>query len=433
MPPNSHPAEKYSEITPRALLRRLFDAALAGARSAAGVEAHLKSLSPIGSGRVIVVGAGKAAAEMAQVVERNVSGEVSGLVIVPDGYAATCTHIEVAEASHPLPDDRGLRATARVMNLVQAAKAGDIVICLLSGGASSLLIAPAESVSLVEKRAIVTALLKSGSSIDEINCVRKHLSAVKGGRLANLAAPATILSLVVSDVVGDDLAVIASGPTVPDPTTCGDALAVLRRHGIALSKTIENVLTSHKTETPKTLSANVSTHIVARPTDALAASAALATRLGLSVHNLGDTCTGSALQGAADHAALVRAILGGQGPVAPPCVILSGGEYTVEVRGPGRGGPNTEFVLALALELEGIGGVWALSADTDGVDGVAGAAGAFLTPDTLARARAARHDVRQALAANDSASIFSALQDLVAPGPTLTNVNDFRAILVEPR
>ncbi len=430
MPPISERTAKYSEVSPRVLLRHLFDTALDAACSRAMLESHLKSIV---AERAIVVGAGKAAAAMAQVVERCVSCEVSGLVIVPDGYAAPCTRIDVAEAGHPLPDERGVSATARIMDMVRAAKGGDTVICLLSGGASALLVAPAAGVPLAEKRSIVTALLNSGVSINEINCVRKHLSAVKGGRLASMAAPACILTLVVSDVVGDDLAVIASGPTVPDPTTCKDALAVLRRYGIAPSEHVENHLKSNKAETLKALSTNGSAYIVARPADALAASARLATRLGLNVYNLGDLCTGAARQGAADQAAIVRTIIKNQGPVEAPCVILSGGEYTVEVRGTGRGGPNTEFALALALELEGTAGVWALSADTDGIDGAAEAAGAFLAPDTLVRARTAGRDAQQDLAANDSAAFFGALKDLVTPGPTRTNVNDFRAIFVEQR
>ena len=316
------------------------------------------------------------------------------------------------------------------MSLARAATEGDTVLCLLSGGASALLTAPIAGVQLSEKRDIVSALLKEGASIDEINCVRKHLSAVKGGRLANIAAPARILTLIVSDVVGDDSAVIASGPTVPDPSTCNDVLAVFRRHGIAVSKHLEKLLATGTAATPKILDVDTAAHIVIRPADALAAAAAAAIRYGLNIHNLGDRCSGSARLGAANHAAIVQAIAEGRGPVRTPCVILSGGEYTVQVRGSGRGGPNTEFALALAVKLDGAAGVWAIAADTDGIDGSADAAGAVVAPDTLARAGQAGRNATQDLANNDSARLFGALQDLIAPGPTCTNVNDFRAIFV---
>ena len=380
----------------------------------------------------MVVGAGKAAAQMARAAERRFPSGLRGLVIVPDGYTAPCESVEVVKASHPLTDRRGVQATARIMDIVNKADQGDTVVCLLSGGASALLAAPAPGISLEEKRKIVSALMGAGASISELNCVRKHLSAVKGGRLAELAAPARVLSLTVSDVVGNDLSVIASGPTVPDPTTCGDALAVLRQYEVFIPTGIENLLKSGASETPKILKTDAESHVVIRPENALTAAAAESTRAGLNVHNLSDHCVGDARQGAARHAAIVRSIVQGGGPVAAPCVILSGGEYTVHVHGGGKGGPNTEFALALALELKAAANVWALAADTDGSDGTSDAAGAFVTPTTLVRASQLGRDAHRDLADNNSATFFIALQDLLTPGPTLTNVNDFRAIFVGP-
>lgn len=421
-------------IDPPTVLKSLFEAAVAAVQPDICLPSFLPP-SPSarsGGGRLIVVGAGKAAGAMAAAVERHYRRPLEGLVIVPDGYGARCEWIAVMEAAHPVPDVRGEAAAAKILGLVQSAGPGDMVVVLISGGASALMALPAPGVTLHDKRRITEILLRSGAEIGEINCVRKHLSAVKGGHLAAAAAPAQVRNLIISDVVGDDPAVIASGPTVPDPTTCADALNVLEKYKVPVSPAIAAALEAGDLETPKMLAGDVTTQIIAKPADALAAAAAAARRAGLAVINLGDHCDGDARVGAAAQSALVRKILAGDHAVKAPCVILSGGEYVVTVTGGGRGGPNTEFALALAVELEGRGGVWALAADTDGRDGSAGAAGAVIGPGTLGRARQAGWDVRAALAGNDSAGVFAALDDLVAPGPTYTNVNDFRAILVLP-
>ena len=425
---------QLSPIDPVAVLNGIFEAAIAAVQPAACLPSYLP-LSPYthsSQGRLIVVGAGKAAGAMAAAVERHYHYPVEGLVIVPDGYGVPCEQIAVIEAAHPVPDARGEAAAAKILGLVQSAGPGDSVLVLISGGASALMALPAPGVTLNDKRSITEILLRSGADIREINCVRKHLSAVKGGHLAAAAAPAQVCNLIISDVVGDDPAVIASGPTVPDPTTCADALKVLGKYKVQVSPTLTAALTARDLETPKVLAGDVTTHIIARPADALAAAATAARRAGLAVINLGDHCDGDARVGAAAHSNFVRKVLAGDHVVKAPCIILSGGEYVVTVKGGGRGGPNTEFALALAVELEGRAGVWALAADTDGRDGNAGAAGAVVGPETLGRARQAGRDIRAALEGNDSAGVFAALGDLVTTGPTYTNVNDFRAILVLP-
>ena len=409
---------------PPKLLHDLFDTAVAAVQAGNVMGGFFP---PRPTGRLIVLGAGKAAGAMAEAAERHY-GPVEGLVIVPDGYARPCTSIEVIEASHPVPDARGAAAAARILAQAESAGANDLVLCLISGGASALMALPALGIPLADKRALTQALLKSGATIVEINCVRKHLSAIKGGRLAKACAPARVVSLITSDVVGDDPSVIASGPTVADPTTCADALAVLARYAIAVPPQVRALLESGVSETPKTITGDL--HMVATPKHAFVAAAKQARALGLTVHDLGDACEGEARMAAQDQAALVRAIAGGRGPVAPPCVILSGGEFTVTIAGEGRGGPNTEFALGLALALDGMAGVWALSGDTDGRDGNSGVAGAVVYPDTLQRARG--QDPQAALLRNDSASVFKAIGDVLDPGPTCTNVNDFRAILVLP-
>ena len=415
---------------PTAFLKQLFAAGVAAVQPGPALSAQFPA--PPRRGRLIVIGAGKAAAAMALAAERHYTSEIEGLVIVPEGYALPCARIEVVEAAHPVPDARGMAAASRILHLAETAGADDLVLCLLSGGASALMALPASGVTLTDKRAVTAALLRGGAAIGEINCVRKHLSAVKGGRLAAAAAPARVVSLIVSDVVGDDPAVIASGPTVPDPTTCGDALAVLDKYKISIPPALRTALADGLLETPKQSSSDISTAIVARPADALAAAAALARGHGLIVLDLGDRCEGEARAGSASQALLVHAIREGRHAARPPCVILSGGEYTVTVAGEGRGGPNTEFALALALELAGFSNVWALAADTDGHDGSAGAAGAVVGPQTLQRARAGGYDPEEVLRRNDSAGLFHVLGDLINPGPTRTNVNDFRAILVLP-
>jgi glycerate 2-kinase len=414
---------------PRGFLQSLFNAAIAAVQPAVCLPPHIP---PVSSGRAIVVGAGKAAAAMAAALEQRWSGALEGLVITADGYGVPCRRIEIIEAAHPLPDERGTTAAERILRLVDSAGAGDLVLCLLSGGASALMTLPAPGVTLADKRAVTAALLTRGAAIGDVNCVRKHLSAIKGGRLAAIAAPAKVVTLIVSDVVGDDPAVIASGPTVPDPTTCIDALAVLTKYNITMPPQILAALASGALETPKRLTAKTDTHIIARPLDALEAAAAFARQQGIAVLNLGDSWQGGARDAAARQADMIRAIVAGGGAVCPPCVVLSGGELVVAVTGHGCGGPSTEFVLSLAAALDGLENVWALAADTDGADGSAGAAGAFVAPDTLSRARIAGYEPHTFLQRNDSASFFEALGDLFQPGPTLTNVNDFRAILILP-
>lgn len=414
---------------PQAFLKELFAVAVGAVQPGPAMSPWFPA--PPARGRLIVVGAGKAAATMAVATERHYAGAIEGLVIVPDGYGLTCARIDVVEASHPVPDVRGAAAAARILALARSAGEGDVLLCLISGGASALMALPAPGIALKDKQELTTALLRSGAAIGEINCVRKHLSAIKGGRLAAAAAPARVFSLIVSDVVGDDPAVIASGPTVPDPTTCGDALTILEKYDIAVAPEVRAALRDGRLETPKQNLGDGSLTVVTRAADALSAAAALARRNGVAVLDLGE-CAGEARMGAAAQADLVRAIQDGRGPIKPPCVILSGGEFVVTVYGPGRGGPNTEFALALAIELNAPSNIWALAADTDGRDGAAGAAGAVVGPETLQRAHAMGINPLDALSRNDSAGLFEALGELVNPGPTFTNVNDFRAILVLP-
>ncbi len=415
------------ESDPRTFLNHLYEVAVEAGRPGRQFEQHLESIS---STRVMVIGAGKAAALMAQKTEQKLSSGAEGLVIVPDGYRVDCERIDVVEASHPHTDMRGVRATRQIMSIAERAGQNDHVLCLLSGGASALLAVPASGVELAGKRQIVSGLMARGSSIDELNCVRKHLSAVKGGRLAKMVAPARILSLIISDVVGDDPATIGSGPTVPDPTTCDDALRILEKYEIDLPHGTKKVLMSEGAETPKFYPFEAPVHIVASARNSLNAVVGEVKRWGLNVHDLGDRCSGDAKLGAERHAAVVRSILEGHGPVDRPCVILSGGEYTTRVTGPGKGGPNTEFALALALQLGSPPNVWALAADTDGLDGTTDGAGAIVAPNSLAQAERAGRNANLDIENSNSAAFFEVLGDVVKPGPTFTNVNDFRAIYV---
>lgn len=415
---------------PAGLLRILFDAAVAAADPVLCVPPHLPADR---EGRLIVVGAGKAAAAMAQAVEAHWRGPLDGLVVTRYGHARPCRRIEVVEASHPLPDAAGARAAARILARLRGLSPADRVLVLISGGGSALLAAPAPVLDLAEKQAITAALLRSGAAIDEINCVRKHLSAIKGGRLAAAAWPARILTLAISDVPGDDPAVIASGPTVADPSTCADALAVLDRHRIDIPPAVRAGLLSGALETPKPGDprlAGADYRLVASPRQMLAAAAAAAQAAGVTPLILGDAIEGEAREVAKVMAAMARSCAAAGQPAAPPCVLLSGGETTVTLRGGGRGGRNSEFQLALALALAGAPDIHALAADTDGIDGSEDNAGAFVGPATLARARAAGLDPCRRLDDNDAWGFFSALGDLLVTGPTRTNVNDFRAILV---
>jgi hydroxypyruvate reductase len=421
---------QYS-LPPQAFLRSLFDVALAAADPARCVAPHLPSPP---KGRTIVVGAGKAAAKMARAVEDHWPGPLAGLVVTRYGHGVPCDRIEVVEAAHPVPDAAGQQAAARILAMVQGLSAEDLVLCLISGGGSALLALPVPGLTLEDKRAVNRALLKSGANIGEMNCVRKHLSAIKGGRLAAAAAPARLVSLLISDVPGDDPAVIASGPTVPDPTTFADALAVLTKYGIGEPAAVIARLRAAQDETPKPGDprlARTETTIIARPQDALAAAAALAAQAGFAPVILGDAIEGEAREVAIVHAGIARQVRRHGQPAPAPAVLISGGETTVTVRGRGRGGRNAEFLLALAVALDGAPGIHAVAGDTDGIDGTEDNAGALLDPTSLARAAVCGMDPRRALADNDGYSVFAALGDLIVTGPTRTNVNDFRAILIE--
>ncbi len=417
---------------PKALLRALFEAAVTRALPAVCVPPHLP---PPPKGRTVVVGAGKAAAAMAKIVEEHWDGPISGLVVTRYGHAVPTSKIEVVEASHPVPDAAGMEAAQRILKLVQGLGPDDLVLSLMSGGASALLALPAEGVTLDEKRAVNKALLKSGASIGEMNCVRKHLSAIKGGRLAAAAAPSRMVTLMISDVPGDDPSVIGSGPTVPDPTTCADALAILQKYRIEVSPLITQLLASGRLETPKpgdACFANTETRMVVTPQASLEAAAAVAEKAGYQPVILGNALEGEARDVALVHAGIARQVAGFDQPAPAPCVLLSGGETTVTVKGNGRGGRNAEFLLALAVALDGDAGISAIAGDTDGIDGTEDNAGAILLPDTLLRAAAKGVSAKALLANNDGYSFFQALGDLVVTGPTLTNVNDFRAILINP-
>jgi hydroxypyruvate reductase len=386
-------------------------------------------------GRTVVVGAGKAAAAMAQAVEAHWRGPLSGLVVTRYGHGAPCERIEVVEAAHPVPDAAGRRAASRILETVRGLTADDMVLCLISGGGSALLAAPAEGLTLEAKQAVNKALLRSGANISEMNCVRKHLSAIKGGRLGAACAPARVVTLLISDVPGDDPSVIASGPTVPDPTTFADALAVLAKYGIAEPRAVLEHLRAARDETPKPGDPRLAggeVVMLASAQDALRAGAAVARAAGVAPVILGDSIEGEARDVAAVHAGIARQVARYGGLGEPPCALISGGETTVTVRGDGRGGRNAEFLLALAVALDGHPGIAAIAADTDGIDGSEDNAGALLGPESVPRAAALGTSAKARLAANDGYGFFAALGDLVTTGPTRTNVNDFRAILIRP-
>ena len=417
----------------RRLLLDMFQAAVNAAAPALCVPAHLP---PRPKGRTIVVGAGKAAASMAAVVEAHWNGPLEGLVVTRYGHGVQCKHIEVVEASHPAPDRAGLKAARRILDKVSGLAADDLVLVLISGGGSALLALPVDDITLADKQAINRALLKCGAHIAEINTVRKHLSAIKGGHLAVAAQPARVVALAISDVPGDDLSIIASGPTVPDVSTRTDALAVLTKYGIEIPATIAVHLNDEVSETPKPGDprfANVTNSLVATPQKSLEAAARVVRDAGLPSVILGNAIEGESREVGIVHAGIARQCGDWGQPLEIPCVLISGGETTVAVRGNGRGGRNTEFLLSLGIATDGRNGIWALAADTDGIDGSEDNAGAILTPDMLQRARFADIDVKTRLADNDAYSVFAALNDLVMTGPTLTNVNDFRAILVTKR
>jgi hydroxypyruvate reductase len=396
-------------------------------------------------GRTVVLGAGKAGGAMAQAVEALWPADkpLSGLVVtryhhIPTRPAGLPARIEVVEASHPVPDAAGLAAAERILALTQGLTEDDLVLCLISGGGSALLTLPADGLTLEDKQRINKDLLNIGANIGEMNCVRKHLSRIKGGRLAAACSPAQVVTLTISDVPGDDPSVIASGPTVPDVTTCADAWAILQRYKIAVPPAIEAALKAGLLETPKPSPVwdQQPVHLIATPQQSLDAAAELARAAGLHAYVLSDELEGESREVGKVHAALARAAAKGQGPFQKPCVILSGGETTVTIRQQapgtpkGRGGRAGEFCLGLAVALQAQAGVWAIAADTDGIDGIEDNAGARVSPDTLARAHAQGVKATDCLDRNDAYGFFDALGDLVVTGPTHTNVNDFRAILV---
>jgi hydroxypyruvate reductase len=412
----------------------MFDAAVASAQPSLCIRPHLPTPQTLGKGRMIVIGAGKASAAMARAVEDNWSGPLSGLVVTRYGYAVPCERIEIVEAAHPVPDAAGLAAAERMMKLVQGLSADDLVLCLISGGGSSLLPLPAPGLTLEHKQAVNRALLKSGATISEMNVVRRHLSAIKGGRLGAACHPARVLTLLLSDVPGDNPIDIASGPTVPDPTTCEDALAIIKRYGIDVPAAVREVLESGRGESIKPGDprlASAETRMIATPQMALEAAAEVAREAGYAPYIFGDSLEGEARDVGKVFAGIALQVAARGQPVAAPCVLLSGGETTVTVRGSGRGGRNVEFLLSLAIALDGRAGVHGLAGDTDGVDGQEEIAGAYMGPDTLARAWAKGLRPRDSLANNDGHGFFEALGDSVITGPTLTNVNDFRAILID--
>lgn len=417
-------------LDPNALLRAMFDAAVAAAQPERVIE---KFLPRPPKGRTIVVGAGKASAAMAAALEKVWPGPLEGLVLTRYGYSVPCQRIEIAEGSHPVPDANGEKAARRILATVQGLSKDDLVICLMSGGASALLALPAEGLTLADKQAVNKSLLMSGANITEMNCVRKHLSAIKGGRLAAAAAPAKVVTLLISDVPGDDPAVIGSGPTVPDPTTYEDARAIIQRYGIQAPPAAVARLAAGKDETPKPgdprLAGN-EVRMIAAPQASLEAAAAVARAAGITPVILGDAIEGEARHVAMVHAGIARQIARHGQPAPKPCVLLSGGETTVTVRGKGRGGRNVEFLLGLAVALDAHPGIHAIAGDTDGVDGTEDNAGAILGPDSLERARAKGLLARAMLENNDGYSFFAGIGDLVTTGPTRTNVNDFRAVLI---
>jgi len=424
--------------TPRAFLEGLFRTAVAAAHPAICLPPLLPSPP---AGRIVLLAAGKAAGSMAQVAEgvyldrlKLPPARLSGVAVARHGYGLPTRVVEMIEAGHPMPDAAGLKAAERVLALADSATADDLALALMSGGASANWIAPAPALAFEEKQALTRALLRSGANINEINCVRKHLSRIKGGRLARHAYPARLVTIAISDVPGDDPSAIGSGPTVPDPTTLADARAIIVKYKLDVPAAVARALHDAANETPKpgdSVFASSQFMLAARPTDALRAAAVVVAAAGYECICLGDRIEGEAREVAQAHAKLTRDVRA-KGRRA---VILSGGELTVTICGQGRGGPNQEYALALAIELAGMPGIAALAGDTDGTDGGAGQAtdpaGAFIDGETAARARARGLDPAAFLSDNDSTGFFRSLGDLLAPGPTFTNVNDFRAIVVD--
>lgn len=419
---------------PEALLRGMFDAAVAAAQPDLCVPPYLPPMPE--RGRLVVIGAGKASAAMARAAERHYGRPLEGLVVTRYGHAVPCEGIEIVEAAHPVPDEAGRNAAGRMLARVQGLTEDDIVLCLISGGGSALLPLPLDGITLAEKQAINRALLKCGASVDEMNCLRRHLSAIKGGRLAAACHPARVVNLLISDVPGDAPVNIASGPTVGDPTTRAEALEIVERYRLELPDAVLATLASDRAESTKPDDARLSrveTHLVATPQKSLEAAARTARDAGYSAHILGDSIEGEAREVAIVMAGIVRQIVQHEQPFARPCILLSGGETTVTLRGNGRGGRNAEFLLSLAVALDGLPDIHALAGDTDGVDGAEEIAGAVIGPETLAKARQAGISPRQSLSNNDGHGFFEALDDQIITGPTLTNVNDLRAVVIDTR
>lgn len=416
-----------------ALMRALFDAAVASAQPERCIPRWLPEPGAV-RGRLVVLGAGKASAAMAQAVEAHWSGPLSGRVVTRYGYGAACERIEILEAAHPVPDAAGLRAAERVLELAQSLGPDDTALCLISGGGSALLPLPLAGLTLADLQAVNRALLASGAAIGEMNVVRRHLSALAGGRLAAACHPARVIALLISDVPGDRPLDIASGPTVGDPTTCADALAVVQRYGIALPAAAVRLLKSGAGESIKPGDprlARSATHIVAAPQQALEAAAAIASQHGYTPYILSDAIEGEARDVGKVLAALALQVAERGAPFRPPCALLSGGETTVTVRGHGRGGRNVECLLSFAVATHGQPRIHALMGDTDGVDGMEEIAGAWIAPEMLARAAALGLRPREFLDGNDAHTFFQRLGQSVVTGPTRTNVNDFRVVLVD--
>jgi glycerate 2-kinase len=415
---------------PRTLMRQLADAAI----QAANPRIRVPAILPEAPTKAIVVGAGKASAAMARALEETwPDTDLSGIVVTRYGYEVACERIEIVTAAHPVPDAAGREAALRILEMVRGADKDVLVIALMSGGGSALLTAPAEGISFEDKQTVNKLLLRSGADIGEMNTLRKHISAIKGGRLAAAAYPAKVLSILISDVPGDDPAVIGSGPTVPDPTTFADALAVAAKYKMDLPESVRRHLEAGADETPKPGSkifTGSDLVFAAKPDKSIAAAADVARKAGFTVVDLGDRVEGEARDVGAAHAEMALACQAGRGPATAPCVILSGGETTVTMKGQGRGGRNTEYLLGVADRLGGAAGIYAVAIDTDGIDGSEDNAGAFIDPTTISRARDSGLTLAQALANNDAYSLFSNIGDLLVTGPTFTNVNDFRAVIV---
>ena len=417
---------------PSQLMRALFCAAVASADPKRLMDRSLIPDRP--AGRTVVVGAGKAAASMAQALEACCPGPLSGVVLTPYGHAKTCSGIEVLEAAHPIPDRAGLRTADRILDIAVSLNEGDLMLCLLSGGGSSLLTLPIEELSLTEKQQINRQLLESGADISQINCVRKHLSRIKGGRLAEAAWPGSTFTLMISDVPDDNPAVIASGPTLADHSSCADALLIIDHYGIELNTRIRSLLSDGSLETPKPGAAKLARsghRIIGSPELGLNAAAVYGREKGFVIHSLGSQVVGESRQVGVEHALMLQDMIKTNANNSP-LLLLSGGETTVTVRGSGRGGPNREYLLAAAQTLNGLPGAWGIACDTDGIDGSPDAAGAVIGPDTLAHAAALGLDAKTMLSKNDTGTFFSVLGDAVVTGPTCTNINDFRALLYVP-